>query len=260
MNTTQESYAEKIQKLLRKAESTTPEEAEMLTAKAQELMEKYAISELMLQQAAKKGVDEIVREEFVLSGSYRVALGQSTFHILSNCRLRASYTENLPRVVDGKTRKQTYIIFSHGYQSDQRRARLLDTSIQVQAARALGTWWKNNQQYYVGQDRQGFLARRQFLFSFADGLYYKLREATRVGREQAEKEEAMRRQVAETKVKDEVALVLKSRSDLINAWMEQHHPTRAARNRPQKGGDYAASTAGFAAGQNADVGQPGLNR
>ena len=43
MTDLQEKYAEKIAKLLAKAESTTPAEAELLLEKAQSLMSQYAV-------------------------------------------------------------------------------------------------------------------------------------------------------------------------------------------------------------------------
>ena len=69
---TSEHYADKIAKLLAKAESTTPEEAESLVAKAQELMTAYAVSEAMIDSVRGIERDEIGQDEYV--GIFRAAV------------------------------------------------------------------------------------------------------------------------------------------------------------------------------------------
>ncbi|MGO1920858.1 MAG: DUF2786 domain-containing protein, partial [Microbacterium sp.] len=68
-----ESKMDLIAKLLAKAESTTPEEAEALTEHAERLMVKYGIEQARLDaRRAKLGQarEEIVQEQMVFTGSY----------------------------------------------------------------------------------------------------------------------------------------------------------------------------------------------
>src|SRR4026208_2027649 len=84
----QEKYAEKIAALLRKAESTTPEEAELLVEKAQQLMTQYAISEAMLDAARGVERDEIDQTPIKMTGVFREAIGELLWAIAAsnNCR------------------------------------------------------------------------------------------------------------------------------------------------------------------------------
>ena len=79
----EKNYADMINKLLRKAESTTPEEAEALFAKAQELMVKYAIDEAMLNAAKGKQreKDDIIAFEMVSVSMYRYAIGEMKWRV-----------------------------------------------------------------------------------------------------------------------------------------------------------------------------------
>ena len=243
----QETYAEKIAKLLRKAESTSPEEAALLYAKAQELMTKYAIDEAMI--AAAKGdktSDPILHEEFVLTGGFRVALGNLTYQVLINNGLKAVLLQGGWREVGGKVVKQTYILEATGFKSDLNRARILDTSLQLQAATAMTAWWKENRDLY--SDREGFLARRQFLFSFAAGAGEKLRTATARGKAAAEAEHSA----------SSVALVLRDRSLMVQDEFTKRHPNLKNVKSRQTAGSAWAGAAGREAGRNADVGQPGV--
>lgn len=252
----QETYADKIAKLLRKAESTTPEEAELLYAKAQELMTKYAIDEAMINAARKgKNVDPIAQEEFVLTGIYRFPLADLTrFTLQLNgikvVRLVVGQGNNSPpRTIGGKLFKQTMVFQVVGYKSDLDAIRLLDASLQLQALRAESEWWRANGDRYNGlKPSQKHLQRREFLFAFAEGVAVKLAEATAKGRKAAEEEHGS----------SSVALVLQSKEMRVQMEFDRLHSDRQDdKSKKQRGGDHAGD-AGFEAGRNADVGQPGL--
>src|SRR5688572_5573226 len=69
---TEDTIIDKITKLLAKAESTTPEEAEALTAKATELMMRWSIDEAVI-EARRVGagkVDQVVEKKIWVSGIY----------------------------------------------------------------------------------------------------------------------------------------------------------------------------------------------
>src|SRR5437868_13324419 len=103
---TQDKWADKIAALLRKAESTTPEEAELLMAKAQELMAKYAIDEAMLNAARgvkDRKADPIMWDEFVTVGIYRHALYMIDYYVLLVFGCKPIELSGSPwRTVDGK--------------------------------------------------------------------------------------------------------------------------------------------------------------
>lgn len=60
----------KVMGLLAKAESTTPEEAEALLAKATELMVRHEIDEAMLASAQGRLVDEVIEKKITFKGTY----------------------------------------------------------------------------------------------------------------------------------------------------------------------------------------------
>jgi hypothetical protein len=264
----QEQYADKITKLLRKAESTdSVHEAEALFQKAQELMTEYAITEAMLNEARGSHAvkDEFITEEFVHTGSFRVALGNVTWQAMLNNNIKAVLIQDSPRVIDGKERKQTYILKATGFKSDMDRFRALCASLQLQAVRAGTRWWNEHREAntYAYLDpkraeRQLFLDRRQFISSFGDGVGAKMREATRAGREAAERAAAERSKTSMEIAKHSVELVLQSREVLLVDEFKRLYPHLRSVSQRQNSGSSASANAGYAAGRNADVGQPGL--
>ena len=249
----QETYAVKIEKLLRKAESTSPQEAELLYAKAQELMTKYAIDEAML--AAARGLsgkkdDPVISKDFVVVGIWRFPLGRLTYQILINNMIKAIQLSDPGwRKVNGKVYKETYVLAAVGLKSDIERASVLETSLHLQALRAENAWWADHSHLYSNLSKsKQHIHRRGFLFAFADGAGVKLREATQRGKAAAEAEHT----------KDSVALVLRDKSMAVKDEFNRLFPhTRQVKDRRNHGGDFARSH-GYEAGQRADVGQPGF--
>jgi len=243
-------YADKIAALLRKAEKTDhPEEAEAFYSKAQELMAKYAIDEAMLEASRGKQArssDPIVKEEFVLTGSFREALRDLTAHVLRNNGVKViKLSDPGWREVGGKVYKQVVVLVGVGYKSDLDRARILDTSLQLQAMQAQTRFVKEYKYLYT-RDRDLFLARRQFLFDFASGAGTKLSEATARGRAEAEKEHGS----------TGVALVLRDKDMMVADKFTQFFPHVRNVRRRQAAGDAFAGGKGYEAGRRADVGQP----
>jgi Protein of unknown function (DUF2786) len=256
---TQESYADKINKLIAKAESTTPEEAELLLAKAQELMTKYAIDQALLDQ--HKGVerDEIETHAFLHGGYYAADKGNLSWVVARNNNCRAVYQRSgqysRDREIGGKTYRMWYQLDAIGFRSDLDRAIMLETSLQLQMARALAAWWKTEDRSWMSKT-QNVRARQSFMAGFADGVATKLRDAVQAGTEAARAEHG----------KDSVALVLRSRKDRVDEWMDEKYGKLRSGRSTYKTQDYSARGAGVTAGQRADVGQgtlkgrKGLNR
>lgn len=249
--TKQETMADKIAKLLLKAESTTPEEAEELYQKAQELMAKYAIDEAMLEAARGIGNREnpIIAEEFVNIGIYRFPLSRLTFFVMKANGLECIQLSDPGwREVDGKVYKETEVLVGVGYQNDVERVKLLRTSLMLQAMRAEAAWWKKNKDLYESEKKfKQHRARRGFLFAFADGAYQKLHDAYAKGKKDAEEEHGS----------ESVALVLRDKSLAVKNKFEMMFPDiRKVKDRKDKGDAWARAN-GYEAGQKADVGTGG---
>jgi hypothetical protein len=244
-------YADKIAKLLAKAESTTPEEAEMLTAKAQELMAQYAIDEAMI-EAARGFSGESSKygeEEFVAIGIYRYSLSKLTHVVLQANGLRTfEWTGKNPRVVDGKLYKETVVVVGCGQKGDLDRVRVLNTSLMLQAITAENAWWREHKHEHEWKPKKGHYERRQFLLSFAYGVHQKMTAAAERGKKAAEAEHSS----------DSVALVLRDKALVVQAEFEKRHPDLRSKRDSKKGGSMAAHAAGHAAGLRANTGEPSV--
>lgn len=241
-------YADKIAKLLRKAETTTPEEAEALFAKAQELMTTYAISEAMIAKATGQSKpEEIVRKYVSYTGRYHRAL-----YYVGDAIAAANNCRRLIQTLDRST-----VLVLIGFESDVDRVVMLDASVQIQAAMAMNSWWKsvrNEDEYRLySTEHERFLARRTFLWGYAEGLRRKLAEARDAAIAVATEEEAERSHISSAEASDSVALVLRSRKDQVNDWVDQEYgKLRSSRSSFRStGGGYSS---GVSAGRSADLG------
>jgi hypothetical protein len=248
VNDLQAKYADKIAKLLAKAESTTPEEAEMLTAKAQELMAQYAIDEAMISMARgfRNVKDQIVHEEFVIVGIYRFPLAD-----LCNYLFRFSDLEHVvlggknPRNIDGRIFKETIVYRATGFKTDIDRARMLFTSLQLQAITAESVWWREHKHEHEWKVKKGHYERRQFLFSFAWAAGERMMEAKKAGQKKAEREHTS----------NSVALAIVSKDALVQQAYEDRYPNlKEGRAKSFQGGSMSSHAAGDAAGRRADIG------
>jgi len=243
-------YAEKIAKLLAKAESTTPEEAEALTAKAQELMAQYAIDEAMIEAARGFSGEssKYTEEEFVSIGIYRFPLAELTHRVLIVNGLKAFvWSGKNPRTIDGKLYKETVVFVGCGTKGDLDRTRVLVTSLMLQAISAENAWWREHKHEHDWKPKGGHYERRQFLYSFALGVHSKMKAAAERGKKTAEAEHSS----------GSVALALRDKSLAVQEQFEKRHPDlRAKGGGAVRGGGQEAHAAGHAAGLNANTGQP----
>lgn len=163
-----EKALDKIAKLLAKAESTTPEEAAAITERAEHLMMKYSIDQAVLnarRAASGERVDEkIIRFTFEFTGTYHRGLLYTFEQISGALGFKVSFRR-------GSNWSSMTIM---GFESDIENGKLLITSLQLQLTAALTAWWKN----YDGKEwmtpMQKFKARRSFMYSFADGVVYRV--------------------------------------------------------------------------------------
>lgn len=233
-----------IAQLLAKAESTTPEEAEALTAAASKMMAKYMIDQATIDaRRAKEGKasEKIVERVLKFRGAYRgemLNLCSHVIHALGTLRgLQATWG-------DGGKEFYFYII---GFESDVAQAEILINSLQIQAAVAVRAWWREHKGLYAGlpgydQEKQ----RRSFVHGFGGGAGRRIRE----NRQQAVQEAQATSSGTE--------LVLVDRKAKVDEHMESY-ATKKSRGRTATGGGMAGA-AGHAAGRNANTGENGLSQ
>jgi hypothetical protein len=151
----------RVRALLAKAESTPFEaEAEALTAKAQELMARYAITEAMLDaQGGRCGGPE--RRDMVLEPPYVSAKAMLLGVIARANRCQVVWTNEPPRAA----------VF--GYPADLRATEVLYTSLLVQVSRALAASGPVRDVTGTSRTRS---YRRSFLLGFASRVGERLRE------------------------------------------------------------------------------------
>lgn len=227
-----EAKLDLIAKLLAKAESTTPEEAEALTEHAERLMVKYGIEQARLdERRARSGRagEEIVQERIIFTGVYardmrelgtRVALALDTVR---------------PLHADHATGSLLYFV---GYASDAQQARVLTASLEVQAMVAMRAWWAAQRDSYrrcTEGDRRR--ARSGFIRGFAAGA--------------AERIDDSRRRIIEEAASG-TDLVLASRRDRVDAVIDRM-ATRRARGRQRA--DAGAYVHGHRSGREARTGE-----
>lgn len=166
-----EAKLDLITKLLAKAESTTPEEAEALTEHAERLMVKYGIEQAML-DAKRDGADElreeIIQERMLFTGVYARdmrELGAGVGLALGSIR---------PLYGDDANGGILYLV---GFESDVRQAKLLIASLEVQAMIAMRTWWKLERDLYQRHsESMRRRARSGFVRGFGIGAAERIRE------------------------------------------------------------------------------------
>jgi hypothetical protein len=250
VTTPQEKYVDKINGLLRKAESTTPEEAELLYAKAAELMAKYQIDEAMLMAKEHKARGTVQSEKFVSVSIWRFPINELKWRVAMAMGLKViQLQKDIWREVNGKTYKENEVLDIFGFNEDIEMFKMLITSLEIQMMRAENTWWQEHAHLYtnISKSKQ-HNTRRGFMFAFAQGAASKYTEVGRKAQKQAEAEHGS----------ESVALVLRDKSlEIADAFKSAYPHTKSTSDRKSRGDAYAQS-AGYVAGQNADVGQSGV--
>lgn len=236
--TTTFDYAAKIKALFVKAEdpATSPEEAEDISAKAEELMVKWGIDDAMLadkRRKQKKAAERIVEKRVRFSGPMcrgEVYLGFAVAEGLGLKALKSNGTK-----AEGTMVQYVYLI---GHESDVARAELLLASLQLQCIAARQAWWKGYENRKELSANQAFLAKRQFVIGFATVVLSRLT--------------ALRVHTTET-VEASTALVLVDRAGQLDDWMDANYP-KLKNGRGISWGSGDGHRAGVKAGSEAAVG------
>lgn len=220
-----------ITKLLAKAESTTPQEAEALTEHAERLMVKYGIEQARLDaRRAESGQarEEIVQERMLFAGVYARDIRELGAGIgIALGTIRPMYSEA----------QAGMILYLVGFASDVQQAKLLTASLEVQAMIAMRVWWKRQRHLYEWHPESAKRrARSGFIRGFGIGASERISESR-------------------TAIIDESStgteLVLADRLDQVDAFVDTI-PTKRARTR--QGTDPSAFVQGRQSGREANTG------
>ena len=254
--TREEKYAEKISKLLRKAESTTDAEAEALIEKAQALMTRYAIDEAMLAQVEGKTIDELVTKDITHTGIFQAVLMEITTVVARSNDVFPVYRKQ--SAIRGQ-RPAAHVVSLSGFQSDVDRAIMLATSLELQAVEGMSRWWKTRKAEAPWLSKMdAFKERRQFISSFANAAGTRLREAAKAAKADVVAERAAAADVTVEAESESVELVLVSKKEQVNEYVDKKYGRLRSSSRSYQSGSSSARSAGRAAGQRANLGNPGL--
>ncbi|MGJ0390229.1 DUF2786 domain-containing protein [Microbacterium sp. CGR1] len=226
-----EAKLDLIAKLLAKAESTTPEEAEALTEHAERLIMKYGIEQAQIDERRGRlgqPQEQIVTERMLFRGVYAKDLREIGIGVAMAFETVRPLVGEFPPV------SALYLV---GHESDVRQAQTLTASLEVQAMVAMRDWWLTHRDLYArhreGERRR---ARSGFLRGFAVGVMNRIAESRRV---------VVHESTAGTD------LVLVSRRRRVDAAVDEM-ATRAA--RPRRGADAASFAYGHRSGLDAQTG------
>jgi hypothetical protein len=211
-------------------------------------MLKYAIDEQMIAAARGLSIDELVQDQFEYMGIYRSGHQQLGGVVAKHFGLRIVYGR------DTWTKPIKLPLHLTGFRSDVERARLLDTSLQLQCATALGKFNKENKDRMAWMDKGlAFRTRRDFVFGFADGVETKLNRAKVEAKAEAAKHEAERTQETIENAKTSVELVLVNRKERVDEYYDTVWGGRTRNVTHRYGQGSGGRGAGYTAGSNANT-------
>ncbi len=222
---------ELIAQMLKKAESTTPEEAEALQEHAERLMVKYMIDQATI-DAKLAGSGKASAKIITKVRSYRGNIAGELFNI----GVQVSWALDLQTLQSHS--KGYFHLHIVGFEDDIQRAEQLIDSLEVQAKVAMKAWWKEHRPEYTWQNAyEQEKARRSFIHGFGVGAGLRIKDSRRTIVEEAG---------------TGTELMLVDRASQVKAYVESQ-ATRKGRARGAAAGGAAAGH-GFRAGQQANTG------
>lgn len=210
---------DRVRKLLAKAERAgTPDEAEIYTAKAVELMARHGIDDAVLSAADPlRSADRIGSVRIEIDDPY--SAGKARLLGWTASALRCRWVMHDAR--GGRVPAVTVF----GFDSDRERAELLYTSLLLQAARPLAELRPPRPEESVSA------YRRSWLYGFAARIHERLREAqSRAVRERDDEATDAAGTGGST------ALVLSDRSDRVDRAYAEEFPSLRRARRPSVSG------------------------
>jgi hypothetical protein len=237
----QERYIDKVMKLLAKAESTTPEEAEALLSKAVELMQRYAIDDAML-AASGKIDDEVITHRIKMKSSYLIGIMQLGFQLGHAFGFK---------VMQSKYRGEGTVYWV-GWKSDIEKAEVILTSLMIQMERASRSYMKKQKDLFGYEwaelrPMDKHVMKRSFMIGFADESGTRVREANKRAQDEAAKGFG-------DQGSSSLLPVLASRHDQVEAYYADKHSNTKKGRATRSNYDSLAAGAGREAARNADIG------
>ncbi len=209
----------RVRALLAKAESSEfPDEAEALSAKAQQLMARHALTRIVVESRAQ-AVQPVIARRLWLDAPYVSAKSLLVTAVAGANRCRAVWTEALGF---------TTIV---GEGPDLDAVELLSTSLLVQANRGMLDHGQQRNRYGESRTRS---FRQSFLLAYASRIGERLRGAT---------EAAVKQVVDEAAADARLLPVLRAQSERVNAACEELFPNMYSQGMSITNG------AGWAAGR-----------
>ena len=220
-----------VSKLLAKAESTTPEEAEALREAAMKLMVRHGITEAMLQSTGKAAREDIVCRDVWINSCYASEFRDMAFRVT---RAMGSL-----KMLYGGSGDHLLVSF-YGHESDADRMHMLFRSLMTQSLTAMKAWWRIHSRLVPPgtphYDRH--LERAEYLRGFTAGVVAQINSA---------KAET----ILETGPGTDI--VLADRTAAVAQWVDENLNIRTINFVGSRGGSYDASQDGYSDGKNANL-------
>jgi hypothetical protein len=245
-------YADRIAKLLAKAESTNHSaEADSLFAKAQELMTEHNITAAMLAEAGSEAADILSDGEMYFTGVFRKVTMRHAFIVARYNNVQTVYREGMELGT-----KQAIRVSFFGFKSDIANVELLVNSLQLQCAQAMQRWCKTDEIFAMASTpMEKFKEKREFIIGFQNSIETRLHEAREAGRRAAAAAAAERNKSTMADAASKVALVVQSKEDMVTEGFHQRYPRLGkGRSGAMSRGSANARGAGQAAGARANMG------
>lgn len=221
---------EKIEKLLLKAERTDNDhERDAYTAQAQRLMLKWGIEAAELEARGEAKTEDVV--EVHRTWDHPLATIWVTFtgdvaHGMGNLKVLRSGSRN---------RHTAYAI---GHETDVENLWTLMDSLERQATAAMKAWWKTAEERTWGLTAfEAYKVKREFVRMFGVAVSQRLRQ---------------QREEVQSEASTGAALVLVGKRARVDEWVSNKY-TKLGKGRGTQRG-FSGGTAGWAAGQQADLG------
>lgn len=231
--TEQEKWIDKIQKLIRKAESASGPESETFFAKAQELMTLWAIDEAMLSVQGKSD-DKIVTEHFTMKRS-------GLFNAMVEMAVEVADANGVRCLLYSPERFKTYAgVDFIGWKSDVDKVKMLYTSLWLQCAREQNREMPDDIKKSSGAGKW----RRSYRSAYARRIGERLREVKRVTEQEAIKTSGS---------SNGMELAIIDRGKQVQLYMDSLNTKPARQRRTQT--DWEAAASGRSAANRADLGQ-----
>lgn len=227
-----------IEQMLKKAESTTPEEAEALLEAAAKLMARYGVTEAMLQASGEKKMEDIVRRSIHCTGANAKQL-----MLLANT---ICWAGGVTRATYVRYSANDYWVTIFGYESDADAVVLLVQSVFTQALNAMWVWHKqetNGRLRYADKTHR-YNERCAFLIGYARGVQQKIQDAVTAAKQEYDGNTGS-------------ALVLRDRGKQVDEYVEARVTRKSNLSGPR--GSEHALIAGYVEGQNANINQKAVS-